>query len=128
VTTDPRIVAVLGRFSIRSTTRPGVWPFVRFMRVEILASAGADGVLVRVSTPGGAALRAFAGQVDADGVRVRGLEAHGCASELRLTADVDDDGRRVLLGDWLAAADGTGATDGGFIADGVMGAAATHAA
>lgn len=128
MSTNPCVVAVLGRFSIRSLTRPAVWPFVRFMRLEISPSEGPGCVLVRVSTAGGAVLRSFRGQVEADSLRVRGLEADGRPYELRLSAAVDDDGRRVLVGDWLPVGGGAAVPEGGFVADSVAGMAATHAA
>ncbi len=122
---------LLGRFRICAVDHAPVWPFLRDAVVEV-RSAGPAGVLVRVSTAGGALLRSFAGHDDAQGLRVTGLEARGqnCALRLRVARD-GSASDALLVGSFEpdhAAANGTPDVGGGWSARMLAELAAPHAA
>jgi hypothetical protein len=115
MSTEGRLTPPAGRYSIRSVTRPAVWPFWPGMLVAIPAADADGAVLVRVSTPGGALLRSFAARRQGLAVVVSGIEVDGCACDLRLSTRGGPDGGLELIGDWVRAG-GQGAPIPGWIA------------
>lgn len=103
---EERGTVLTGLWNIAFAGRPVVWPFLRDMRVDIRTNGRPEQRLVRVLTPGGAELRAYAGLCATDGrLLVAGVESNTGRLELTLVTHPETDGRHGLSGTYRPSDD-----------------------